>query len=190
MRRPAGAGAGVQHSVEVTTRGGPFAGVSAAVVERRAQKMLVHLTAGDGRAAGRGSRPARVELSVALVDDVTIHDLNRTWRGKDKPTDVLAFPLVQPPGPVAPAGTIGDVIISIPTARRQARAHRRPLLDEVTMLLAHGLLHLCGFDHRNDAEERHMNGRTAELCAAASRRASAESVRSLTRRAKRDRSGR
>ena len=157
--RPALAGS---HSVEVTTRGGPFAGVSAAVVERRALKMLGHLASPRAR--------ARVELSVALVDDATIRDLNRTWRRKDKPTDVLAFPLVQPPGPVAPAGAIGDVIISVPTARRQAKAHRRPLLDEVTMLLAHGLLHLCGFDHGNDADEQHMNAHTAELCTAAARR--------------------
>jgi probable rRNA maturation factor len=146
--------------VEVTTRGGPYAGVSSAVVARRADKMLAHL-------AGPG---VRVELGVALVDDATIRDLNRTWRRKDKPTDVLAFPIVQPPGPCAPEGQLGDVIISVPTARRQARAHRRPLLDEVTMLLAHGLLHLCGFDHRTDAEERHMDEHTGVLCAVAARR--------------------
>jgi probable rRNA maturation factor len=113
---------------------------------------------------------ARVEVGVALVDDITIRDLNRTWRRKDKPTDVLAFPIVQPPGPCAAAGQLGDVIISVPTARRQARAHRRPLLDEVTMLLAHGLLHLCGFDHRTDAAERHMDAHTGVLCALAGRR--------------------
>lgn len=138
--------------VQVTTRGGPFPDVSAAVMRRRAEKMLEHL-------ALRG-----VELSVALVDDPTIHELNRDYRRKDKPTDVLAFP--QSPE----SGLLGDVILSIETARRQAKRHRRPLLGELTMLLAHGLLHLLGYDHQTDAEEREMTARTRELEAAAAAR--------------------
>jgi len=162
--------------VRVTTRGGPFAGVSAAVMKRRAEKMLRHLALDE------------VELSVALVDDPTIHELNRVYRGKDKPTDVLAFPLqeLEPPGgrtgrkrgakasPKRPTGLLGDVIISIETARRQAGRHRRPLLGELTMLLAHGLLHLLGYDHQTDAEEREMTARTQELEAAAASRASSQ----------------
>jgi probable rRNA maturation factor len=132
------------------------------VIRGRAEKMLAHLGL------------TRVELSVALVDDATIHELNRDWRKKDKPTDVLAFPLLDPV-PAKPTGMLGDVIISIPTARRQAQKHRKTLLEELTMLLAHGLLHLLGYDHQNDAEEREMNARTAELTAAASARRSAPS---------------
>jgi len=143
--------------VQVTTRGGPFVGVSAAVVRRRAEKMLAHLRLGA------------VELSVALVDDPTIHELNRTYRHKDKPTDVLAFPL-QEGISGEPVGMLGDVIVSIETARRQAARHRRPLLAELTMLLAHGLLHLLGHDHQTDAEEREMTARTRELEAAANAR--------------------
>jgi probable rRNA maturation factor len=136
--------------VQVTTRGGPFAGVSAAVMRRRAEKMLQHLALSG------------VELSIALVDDPTIHHvLNRTFRRKDRPTDVLAFP--QSPA----SGLLGDVVLSIETARRQARSRRRPLLGELTMLLAHGLLHLLGYDHQTDAEEREMIVRTRELEAAA-----------------------
>ena len=95
MRRPKAAGDDARAVVHVTTRGGPFAGASAAVVRRRADKMLRWLLAGTRR-----PRPS-VELSVALVDDATIRDLNRRFRGKDRPTDVLAFPLIQParPGP-------------------------------------------------------------------------------------------
>lgn len=144
--------------VHVSTRGGPFTGVSAAVLQRRALKMLGHL--------GLGA----VELSVALVDDATIHELNRTYRHKNKPTDVLAFPL-QEPVPERVEGLLGDVILSIDTARRQAGKHRRPLLAELTMLLAHGLLHLLGYDHQTDAEEREMTARTRELEAAATVRA-------------------
>lgn len=146
--------------VKVTTRGGPFAGVSAAVIRGRAEKMLRHLGL------------AQVELSVALVDDATIHELNRDYRKKDKPTDVLAFPL-QEPVPKKPTGLLGDVILSIDTARKQAKKHRRTLLAELTMLMAHGLLHLLGYDHQTDAEEREMTARTRELEAAAASRASA-----------------
>jgi probable rRNA maturation factor len=146
--------------VQVTTRGGPFAGVSAAVVRRRAEKMLQHLRLGA------------VELSVALVDDPTIHELNRTYRHKDKPTDVLAFPLQEGGSALKSPGSLllGDVIVSIETARRQATRHRRPLLAELTMLLAHGLLHLLGHDHQTDAQEREMTARTRELEAAATAR--------------------
>jgi probable rRNA maturation factor len=160
-------------NVQVTTRGGPFPDASAAVIRRRAEKMLARLEL------------ASVELSVALVDDPTIHALNREYRHKDKPTDVLAFPLQEPPKrrprtararpswagvarPTldAPSGALGDVILSVETARRQARRHRRPLLAELTMLLAHGLLHLLGFDHHTDAEEAEMTARTRDLEAA------------------------
>jgi probable rRNA maturation factor len=144
--------------VRVSTRGGPHAGASAATIERRAGAMLGAL----GLEA--------VELSVALVDDATIQALNRDYRAKDKPTDVLAFPMDVPdPGAKtsAPVRLLGDVILSVPTARRQAQRYRRPLLDELTHLLAHGLLHLCGYDHQTDAEERVMNEKTRVLVAAA-----------------------
>ena len=148
----------------MSTQGGPFAGASPAVVRRRAEKMLAHL--------GLGA----VELSVALVDDATIHALNRTYRHKDKATDVLAFPLqeIALPARAAP-GLLGDVILSIETARRQAARHRRPLLAELTMLLAHGLLHLLGHDHQTDAQEREMTARTRELEAVAAARRAAQS---------------
>lgn len=142
--------------VRVTTRGGPFAGATPATLRRRAEKMLRHL------------RLRGAELSVALVDDATIHALNKAYRRKDKPTDVLAFPMLDPV-PETPAGLLGDVIVSVPTARRQAARRRRPLLAELTMLLAHGLLHLLGYDHRDEAEERVMTARTRELEAAAAR---------------------
>ncbi|KYF56205.1 rRNA maturation RNase YbeY [Sorangium cellulosum] len=159
--------------VSITTQGGPFKGVSTAVVRRRASKMLAHL-------ALQG-----VELSVALVNDEAIHELNRTYRRKDKPTDVLAFPMLEQNGatsrkrgrrgPVDPSawhGLLGDVIVSIDTAARQAAERDRPLLDEITMLLGHGLLHLLGYDHKTDAEEREMTALTRELEAAAASRGS------------------
>jgi probable rRNA maturation factor len=112
------------------------------------------------------------ELSVLLTNDAYIHILNREHRGKDRPTDVLAFPQ-EPEGdeeelPGSPANQLlGDVVISLDTAQRQARSRRRPLLDEVSFLLAHGILHLVGYDHQDDAEEARMNAMTKRLIQAA-----------------------
>ena len=147
----AGPGARSEGVVHVATRGGPFKGASASTIRKRAQQMLDHLALGS------------VELSVALVSDKEIHELNRAYRGKDKPTDVLAFPMLDDPSSISPGELLGDVIISVDTARRQASKRRRPLLDELTMLLAHGLLHLIGYDHQNDEQEREMKARTRDL---------------------------
>ena len=100
------------------------------------------------------------ELSVLLCDDRMIRALNRDYRRKDRPTDVLAFPLDDP-------RVLGDIVISVDTARRQAKRARRTIAAEITMLLAHGLLHLLGFDHRTVAEERRMKAKTDLLVAAA-----------------------
>lgn len=112
-------------------------------------------------------RLADSELSVLICDDATIHELNRDHRRIDRPTDVLAFAMGEGEPVAGDAGLLGDVVISLETAARQAQASDRALWDEVTMLLAHGLLHLIGFDHRTKAEERRMKARTDLLCAAA-----------------------
>lgn len=107
------------------------------------------------------------ELSVVLVDDATIAELNATYRGKNGPTDVLSFAMNEGEwGDVNP-GVLGDIVISIPTAARQAAAAKHTLLDEVVMLLAHGLLHLLGYDHQTDAEHREMTKQTEQLVRAA-----------------------
>jgi probable rRNA maturation factor len=105
------------------------------------------------------------ELSILLTDDAFITTLNATHRGKDRPTDVLSFG--QEEGETSPSrqgpALLGDVVISLDTAERQARARRHSLLDEVTFLLAHGILHLIGYDHQTDEEEAAMNVMTARL---------------------------
>ena len=106
------------------------------------------------------------ELSILLCDDETIRRLNRRYRKKNKPTDVLAFPMNEGPGPSPHPGLLGDVVISVPTATRQAGEHDRPIIQEVTFLLAHGLLHLLGYDHATRHEEREMSARTEEMLAA------------------------
>jgi probable rRNA maturation factor len=109
----------------------------------------------------------RAELSILLCDDATIHELNRRHRRKNKPTDVLAFAMAEALEGPDQSALLGDVVISLDTARRQAEARQVPLLDEVTLLLAHGLLHLLGYDHQTRAEERRMTARTDLLRAAA-----------------------
>lgn len=123
----------------------------------------------------------RAELSVLLCDDATIHELNRTWRGKDKPTDVLSFALREGEGSEHAGDALGDVVVSLDTAARQARAARRALAVEVRFLLAHGVLHLVGYDHRDDEEERVMNTRAKALCRAARDAERELVVRNLTK---------
>ena len=110
------------------------------------------------------------ELSVHLSDDATLHELNRTYRAKDRPTDVLAFEL-DPPSRVqhrpSPPTLLGDVVISLDTAERQARAHGHGLQHEVAHLLAHGLLHLFGYDHPTASAQRLMDRKARELVALA-----------------------
>jgi probable rRNA maturation factor len=106
------------------------------------------------------------ELSVLLVSDAAIQVLNRQHMGKDRPTDVLSFPLGDAPGGGAPH-LLGDIVIALPTAARQAKSRRRPLFDEARFLLAHGLLHLLGYDHATPAQKRRMDAAARRLVRAA-----------------------
>ena len=90
------------------------------------------------------------ELSILLTDDEEIRELNRTYRGKDRPTDVLSFPIGEE---VAGRLILGDVVISLDTARRQAEELGHTLEEEVSRLLAHGIIHLLGYDHELGGEE-------------------------------------
>lgn len=98
-------------------------------------------------------------LSVALVDDRTIHALNRRHLGHDYPTDVLSF-LLSPPGeePLE-----GEVIVSTETAVRQAERFDWSPEAEATLYLVHGLLHLCGYDDQRAAERRRMRRRERDI---------------------------
>jgi probable rRNA maturation factor len=90
--------------------------------------------------AGVAPRGARGEVAIALVSDARIRALNRTYRKKDSPTDVLSFP----------GESLGDIAISRGVAARQARAAGHSLGTELRILALHGLLHLMGYDHERD----------------------------------------
>lgn len=128
---------------------------SGATIRRRVEAMLAHL------------QMPKAEVSILLTDDKEIRILNRDYRGFDKPTDVLSFSMLEGEGARFAGDVLGDIVLSVTTASRQAREAKRPLLDEATMLVAHGLLHLLGWDHQTPAEDRKMRARTDELCLAA-----------------------
>jgi probable rRNA maturation factor len=128
-----------------------------AITGSLARRLRVQVTR-MARAAARYDACADYDVALRLCGDAAIRELNRAWRGKDKPTDVLAF--AQREAPHADQALLGDLVISIDTARRQAR-HGLPA--ELLHLASHGLCHLLGYDHRNAREEREMNARAAGL---------------------------
>ncbi len=112
------------------------------------------------RARSAVGLPGTVE--VLLTTNAALKQLNRTWRGKNKATDVLSFPAFVPDGfPVAANVHAGDLAISVETAARQAASFGHSLTDELRILLLHGLLHLSGMDHEHDSGE--MAAREVEL---------------------------
>ncbi|HEX2687610.1 MAG TPA: rRNA maturation RNase YbeY [Kofleriaceae bacterium] len=139
----------------------------AVAVPRAVRRQLRVEVARMIRATARHDRRTDYEVSLRLVDDAAIHALNHTYRHKDKPTDVLAFAQRESPGGSLHPEILGDIVISVETARRQAR---RGLYRELLHLASHGLCHLLGYDHRDDDEERVMNARAAALRAEAGRR--------------------
>lgn len=122
-------------------------------------------------AEGTGSD---AELSLVITGQKRVQQLNRTYRGKDEPTDVLAFSMRpgeetpgtdSPPFIMPPDGVLhlGEVIISYPQAVIQAEEHRHPVEREVIILTIHGVLHLLGYDHDKPGLERKMRAREAEI---------------------------
>ena len=116
----------------------------------------------NGRCILRALRLSETELSILLVSDAEMRKLNRSYRGKDRPTDVLSFS--QREGVAPMDGLLGDVVISVDTARRQAAERGERIGIEADRLLVHGVLHLLGYDHeRSSAEARRMQRRERAL---------------------------
>jgi probable rRNA maturation factor len=92
-------------------------------------------------------------LVILLADDAAIHDLNARFRGQDKPTNVLSFP-----APENPEGHLGDIALAYGVCAREAAEQGKRLAHHLQHLVAHGVLHLLGYDHMNDDEAREMEG--------------------------------
>ncbi len=107
-----------------------------------------------------------------LAGDDLVRALNRDYRESDRATDVLSFGFADPESLLDPARAVflGEIYVSVETARRQARAARRPLRRELAHLLVHGLLHLVGHDHARRGERLRMRREEARLMRALSRR--------------------
>ena len=151
------------------------------LVERRgrARKTAVGSLPARLRRAMRAAGLDRVQVSLSLSDDDELHALNREYADEDHATDVLSF--AQAEGPVVPHGDLeplGDIVISVEYARRQAK---RGLPAELFHLAVHGLVHLLGFDHRDAAEERVMFGYETRLREAALAAGIVKPVRRPTR---------
>ncbi len=107
---------------------------------------------------------AEAEVCIGLVGETRMRRLNRTYRNQDRTTDVLAFAYREAQTGVSPL--LGDVVISVPTARRQAKALGHSLDEEVLRLLIHGVLHLVGYDHeRSQWQARRMRRKETECFA-------------------------
>lgn len=123
-----------------------------------AQERLTALTHDAIRAAlAEAGAPGdgATEVGVVFTDDRRIRSLNIEWRGKDKPTNVLSFPL-SAPGQEALPPLLGDIVLAFETALREAEEEEKPFDDHLSHLLVHGFLHLLGYDHETDADAEEM----------------------------------
>lgn len=120
-------------------------------------------------AAEKEKVTAESELSLTFVDNKEIQEINRNYRDKDSPTDVISFALqeeteeeLQIIGEEIPL-VLGDIVISIDKAKEQAEDYGHPLERELGFLALHGFLHLLGYDHLNEEDEKQMFSRQEEL---------------------------
>jgi probable rRNA maturation factor len=112
-----------------------------------------------------------VELGLVITTQDKVRQLNRDYRGRDEPTDVLAFSAIEeagadfPPFVSPPDGVqhLGEVIVSYPQAAMQAEEHQHPVEQEIAILIIHGVLHLLGYEHEEPELERRMRAREAEI---------------------------
>ena len=95
-------------------------------------------------------------FNVIIVDDEKIHEINREYRNVDRPTDVISFALEDDKIMTSEVRILGDIYVSIDTARRQAYEYYNTEKEELRFLIIHGLLHLLGYDHMNESDEKEM----------------------------------
>ncbi|MFA6306135.1 MAG: rRNA maturation RNase YbeY [Candidatus Gracilibacteria bacterium] len=105
------------------------------------------------------------KISLIIVDDKKIRKINSEYRGFDEPTDVISFEYADDSFVVGGENivAVGDIFISLDTAKRQAKEHGHSLDKEFEILFVHGLLHVIGFDHKNDKEEKEMEKQAKKI---------------------------
>jgi len=145
-------------TVHVQLTRGSRGAITAAELRRIARDVL------DGEDVAQA-----VEVEVVLADEATVRDLNRLYRGRDEPADVLSFAALEGEAFLSAPGeapSLGEVVICLPLAQSQAVEAGRPVAGELAHLLTHGLLHLLGYNHEEDeSESARMKAREDELLA-------------------------
>ena len=124
-----------------------------------ARETIAAAVAESGLARGGGA-----EVSLCLADDARLQALNLRWRGVDKPTNVLSFPSPSP-GRGAESAALGDIALAYETMAREANGLGAPLADHYRHLVAHGFLHLIGYDHGSDEEAERMEALETRILA-------------------------
>jgi probable rRNA maturation factor len=148
--RAAQAGAEAAHfAIDILVEAGDWP--DAAAIEALARR-------GIGAALAETGAVGDTEVSLVLTDDAHIKELNAAWRGKDKPTNVLSFPAAEiAPGERLPP-LLGDIVLAAETVAREAALESKPFDHHLTHLIIHGLLHLVGHDHEDEAQAEVMEG--------------------------------
>ncbi|HKS89611.1 MAG TPA: rRNA maturation RNase YbeY [Stellaceae bacterium] len=113
--------------------------------------------------AALAERRGALIVGVVLTDDDEQRELNRRWRGKDAPTNVLSFAMADAMPPLGAPVLLGDVVLAFETVAREAAEQKKPLADHLRHLVVHGVLHLLGFDHDSEAEAAVMEAREAAI---------------------------
>lgn len=108
-------------------------------------------------------RVSRGEVVVRVVGETESAELNRDYRGKAGPTNVLSFPFEPPPG--VPSSLLGDLVVCAAVVRREAKQQGKPVRDHWAHMVVHGCLHLLGYDHQGDAEAQRMEQLEVEILA-------------------------
>jgi len=108
------------------------------------------------RRARRSRATAILSVAVALIDDRAMRKLNHTYRGKDKPTNVLSFPAGEPAEGKSKRRPLGDIAIALGTVKREAKAQGKTVDDHLMHLMVHAVLHLLGYDHESDPDAEEM----------------------------------
>jgi probable rRNA maturation factor len=127
------------------------------LAERAIAATIAAIGEAELRSGKKGERAGAItgELSIVFTDDAAIRRLNRSWRGKDQPTNVLSFPQ-EPANPQESGALIGDIVLAAETVAREAALAGKPFQDHIAHLLVHGFLHLLGWDHAVDDDAEKM----------------------------------
>lgn len=145
-------------SISIVLEDGNWSGFASpeTAIQEAAAALIHHL-------ACRLARPA--DAMIVLGSDALVQDLNRRYRGKDTPTNVLSFPFQKPPGAAADEGCLGDVVLAAETILREAEELGITPVAHLQHLVVHGLLHLLGYDHTTDAQAAEMEGLETQILA-------------------------